>query len=210
MLSRKDGLVRSGPSSSTWTWHHAQQTAVSTAAQDTHAASCPCVRGIRPCCLLRFSCTRGHCVICCCMLGRSSKYRAGPVQVTYDLTLARYYMWAQTAEHIFIAVHVPTGADAPMSMRDGRQLQESSAEASCQISDLAMLSAAQPPVFCWAAASRHTLDGMLAGYADKELLLDCNDMGLKLQPECSPPLIHRAFSYGLDMSQPVDTFRCMQ
>ena len=47
----------------------------------------------------------------------------------------------------------------------------------------------------------------MAGYADKELLLDCNEMALKLQPESSPPLIHRALDYGIDMSQPVDTFR---
>ena len=31
------------------------------------------------------------------------------VQVAYDLTLARYYMWAQTEEHVYLAVHVPTG-----------------------------------------------------------------------------------------------------
>ena len=31
-------------------------------------------------------------------------------QVSYDLALARFYMWAQTEEQIFLAVLVPTGA----------------------------------------------------------------------------------------------------
>ena len=38
-------------------------------------------------------------------------------------------------------------------------------------------------------------------------MLDCTDMGMKLQPECSPPLIHRAFNYSIDLSRPVETFR---
>ena len=32
-------------------------------------------------------------------------------QVTYDLSLARYYMWAQTSAHVYIAIRVPTGAE---------------------------------------------------------------------------------------------------
>ena len=30
-------------------------------------------------------------------------------QVTYEHELARYYMWAQTNDTVFIACHVPTG-----------------------------------------------------------------------------------------------------
>lgn len=32
------------------------------------------------------------------------------VQVAYDYQLARFYMWAQTEYHVFVAIHVPTGA----------------------------------------------------------------------------------------------------
>ena len=32
------------------------------------------------------------------------------LQVTFDLRLARFYMWAQTSETVYIAVRVPTGA----------------------------------------------------------------------------------------------------
>ena len=31
-------------------------------------------------------------------------------QVTYCLELAQFYMWAQTSEHIYIAIYLPTGA----------------------------------------------------------------------------------------------------
>ena len=30
-------------------------------------------------------------------------------QVTYSLELAQFYMWAQTQQYIFIAIHIPTG-----------------------------------------------------------------------------------------------------
>lgn len=34
----------------------------------------------------------------------------GPkARITYDLRIARYYMWAQTASHVYLAVYVPTG-----------------------------------------------------------------------------------------------------
>lgn len=29
--------------------------------------------------------------------------------MTYDLRLSRYYMWAQTARFVYLAVYVPTG-----------------------------------------------------------------------------------------------------
>ena len=62
-------------------------------------------------------------------------------------------------------------------------------------------------LLCNCCVNSCTTACVLAGYADKELLLDCNDMGIKLQPESSPPLLHRAFGYGIDMRRPVDTFR---
>ena len=30
-------------------------------------------------------------------------------QITYSLELAQFYMWAQTQQYIFIAIHIPTG-----------------------------------------------------------------------------------------------------
>ena len=33
------------------------------------------------------------------------------LQVTFDLRLARFYMWAQTDETVYIAVRVPTGSE---------------------------------------------------------------------------------------------------
>jgi hypothetical protein len=31
------------------------------------------------------------------------------LQVTYDLALARFYMWAQSEDKVFVAILVPTG-----------------------------------------------------------------------------------------------------
>ena len=36
------------------------------------------------------------------------------MQVRYDLSLARFYMWAQTEAMVYVAVHVPTGAPASL------------------------------------------------------------------------------------------------
>ncbi len=33
------------------------------------------------------------------------------MQVAYSLELAQLYMWAQTDQYVFLAVHVPTGKD---------------------------------------------------------------------------------------------------
>ena len=46
-----------------------------------------------------------------------------------------------------------------------------------------------------------------AGYADKDLMVDCTEMGLKVQPHSSPAVIERVFDYSIDRSRPVDTFR---
>ncbi|KAK9853604.1 hypothetical protein WJX84_007036 [Apatococcus fuscideae] len=73
--------------------------------------------------------------------------------VTFDMRLARFYMWAQTDDNVYIAVRVPTG------------------------------------------------------YEDKELLLDCNQSGINLQPEDSPPVIQRAFDNPVDASKPIESFR---
>lgn len=35
------------------------------------------------------------------------------LQVAFDLRLARFYMWAQTDDNVYIAVRVPTGIDLP-------------------------------------------------------------------------------------------------
>lgn len=40
----------------------------------------------------------------------TSKQKRVP-QVTYSLELAQLYMWAQTDQYVFLAVHVPTGKD---------------------------------------------------------------------------------------------------
>ena len=57
-----------------------------------------------------------------CFYTNSQRKRV-PLQVTYDLTLARYYMWAQTDSHVFLAVHVPTGVtplpSLPLHSRPG-------------------------------------------------------------------------------------------
>lgn len=45
-----------------------------------------------------------------CDAARSKEKKVG-VQVTYSLELAQLYMWAQTDEYVFLAVHVPTGED---------------------------------------------------------------------------------------------------
>ncbi len=41
----------------------------------------------------------------------SSKEKRVATQVTYSLELAQLYMWAQTDQYVFLAVHVPTGED---------------------------------------------------------------------------------------------------
>lgn len=38
--------------------------------------------------------------------------------------------------------------------------------------------------------------------------MDCTELGLRVQPHSSPPVIERAFAYGTDTSRPIDTFRC--
>ena len=45
------------------------------------------------------------------------------LQVAYDYRLARFYMWAQIEDKIFVAMHIPTGKplqvgfSSPMSLR---------------------------------------------------------------------------------------------
>merc|ERR1711933_79040 len=61
----------------------------------------------------------------------------------YDIRMAKYYMWAQTSCHIYLAVYIPTG------------------------------------------------------YHDQEVYFECTPHQVKLQPENSPPVIHRVFDNGI-------------
>lgn len=40
-----------------------------------------------------------------------------------------------------------------------------------------------------------------------ELDIECTETGFRLQPENSPPVLHRLFDYAIDTSQPIETFR---
>ncbi|KAK9810351.1 hypothetical protein WJX72_009272 [[Myrmecia] bisecta] len=60
---------------------------------------------------------------------------------------------------------------------------------------------AQTEQFVYVACSIPT------GYADREVVMECNEYGLKLQAENSPPVIERAFDYSIDTSRPIETFK---
>ena len=47
----------------------------------------------------------------------------------------------------------------------------------------------------------------MLGYSDKDIMVDCTEMGLKVQPYSSPSVIERAFDHSIDTSKPVETFR---
>jgi curved DNA-binding protein CbpA/HSP20 family molecular chaperone IbpA len=79
-------------------------------------------------------------------LGEEAKF-------TYDLRMAKYYMWAQTSCHVYLVVHIPTG------------------------------------------------------YQDKEVYFECTPHGVKLQPENSPPVIHRVFDEGISSEFPIQVRR---
>ena len=40
-----------------------------------------------------------------------------------------------------------------------------------------------------------------------DLDVECTETCFRLQPEKSPPVIHRLFDYAIDRSQPIETFR---
>lgn len=112
-----------------------------------------------------------------------------PSQVTYDLRLARFYMWAQTDLTVFLACRVPTGARA-------------------------LLLPLPPPRFCCRLTPtcltppNHPPTG--PGYEDKQLVVECSARGLLVQSQDSPPLIDRLWAeHGVDGGRPVETFRCL-
>jgi hypothetical protein len=41
-----------------------------------------------------------------------------------------------------------------------------------------------------------------------ELVVECSEGALLIQPERSPPVIDRAFDYRVDTAQPLECFRC--
>ncbi len=71
----------------------------------------------------------------------------------YDIRMAKYYMWAQTSCHIYLAVYIPTG------------------------------------------------------YHDQEVYFECTPHQVKLQPENSPPVIHRVFDNGISSEFPIQVRR---
>ena len=48
----------------------------------------------------------------------------------------------------------------------------------------------------------------LAGYTDMELVVDCSEAALLVQPQNSPPVIDRLFDYSIDTAGPIESFRC--
>ncbi len=46
-----------------------------------------------------------------------------------------------------------------------------------------------------------------AGYADRELLIECSTARLLVQSEDSPPLIDRILAYGIDSGRPIESFK---
>jgi len=78
---------------------------------------------------------------------------AEKARFTYDLRLAKYYMWAQTKCYIYLACYIPTG------------------------------------------------------YQDKEVEFECNPREVRLQPEQSPPVIHRCFDGNISAEFPIQVRR---
>jgi len=74
-------------------------------------------------------------------------------RLTYDLRIAKYYMWAQTSSYVYLAVYVPTG------------------------------------------------------YQDQEVSFECNTREVKLQPEKSPPVIHRVLDGAISSEFPIQVRR---
>jgi HSP20 family molecular chaperone IbpA len=60
---------------------------------------------------------------------------------------------------------------------------------------------AQTPLFVFIACR------VPAGYADRELVVECSSAGLLIQSEGSPPLIDRSWEYSIDSNQPVETLK---
>ena len=75
------------------------------------------------------------------------------VRVTFDLRMARYYMWAQTSSCVYIAVYVPTG------------------------------------------------------YQDQEVFFECTAHEVRLQPENSPPVVHRMLDGAISSEFPIQVRR---
>ena len=49
-----------------------------------------------------------------------------------------------------------------------------------------------------------------AGYQDKELTLDCTETTLRVQPQGSPPVIHRLLGERIDASSALETYKCVR
>lgn len=58
-----------------------------------------------------------------------------------------------------------------------------------------------------AAIARAVLVSRPAGYADRELVIECGMTRLLVQSEDSPPLIDRLFAHDIDCGRPIESFK---
>ena len=95
----------------------------------------------------------------------------------FDRSLARYYMWAQTARKVFVAVYVPTGyADKDLRVEI-------------------------------APDGRSGGSGSFGPFGSAEARVDASGGIVLVQPEDSPPVVERALAGLIDANVPVETLR---
>ena len=63
--------------------------------------------------------------------------------------------------------------------------------------------------YMWAQSARaiYIACKVPAGYADRELVIECTHDGLLIQSESSPPLINRLWSFTIDAGKPIESFK---
>ena len=99
----------------------------------------------------------------------------------FDTQLSRYYMWAQTARKVYVAVYVPTGyADKDLRVE-----------------------VAPDAGFAGGGGFIHDDDF----YVSRDASRDASGGIVLVQPEDSPPVVERALAGLIDASAPVETLR---